>query len=182
MAAQIRSKQQFFDLWRAGVLGNRPAVFESPEVAYASGEPYIGFREVGKGGGGAWELVPRAAIDIVAARWRAAGRRFMCDGAAPNDRTTLQGEVCRTVYGLEGFLAVRTGLSMRAAMQAGLLLPYRGVTVRALMTQFMDPASCDDVDALFDLYPDATIEFSCFDVDVGIIPGRNCIIWEVRDY
>jgi hypothetical protein len=46
----------------------------------------------------------------------------------------------------------------------------------------MDPSSRDDLDALFDLYPDAAVEFACFPHNLGIFPHRNTVIWEVRNY
>lgn len=46
----------------------------------------------------------------------------------------------------------------------------------------MDPSSQQDLDDLLDLYPDATIEFTCYDIDLGVIPNRNTIFWEVRNY
>ena len=56
---QIRSKAEFFRLWEAGVLGNRTNLWRDPQDAYDSGAPEIGFREIGRAGGGAWEKVPR---------------------------------------------------------------------------------------------------------------------------
>ena len=103
------------------------------------------------------------------------------DDGAPDDKRTLCGEVARTYRGLEGTLGV-VQMPMREAMKKGLLLPRSGATVLALLDKYMDPSSRDDLDALLDLYPDATVELSCFTVDVGVIPGRNTIFWEVRDY
>lgn len=40
----------------------------------------------------------------------------------------------------------------------------------------------DDVEILLELYPDATIELAAYPYTLGKIPGRNTVIWEVRDY
>lgn len=179
---QIKSKQEFYSLWIAGVLGNRPAVFTDVHEALKLGAPTVGFREIGKAGGGAFELVPRDKALETAQRWQAAGRKYCLDSAVPNPAVTLLGEVCRTERGLQGFLGVRTGMHMRASIAAG-LLKHRGyLETKVLMDHFMDPASRDDIDTFLELFPDATIEFACFPMNVGIIPGRNTIIWEVRDY
>jgi hypothetical protein len=181
---QIRSKREFFEAWRAGLLGNRSPLYLTLDEALASGEARIGFREIGKQGGGAWEMTTcREEVSDVYARWKAEGRNFIMDSSIPNHRSTLQGEVCRTFRGLEGFLAVGYNLPpMRTSMKEGRLKPVTGATILNLVSRYMDPSSQEDLWALLELYPDATIEFTCFDVDVGTIPYRNTLFWEVRDY
>lgn len=181
----ITSKTEFFQLWEAGVLGNRPHLFRSAQEAYCSAFPLIGFRELGKSGGGKWERVDNEQVFQTAARWRAEGRQFIMDSAtypANDDLITLEGEVCRTYRGLEGFMGYCKGYSMRAAMAAGLLKPRSGSEVLVLFDRWMDPSSQDDIRDLLDLYPDATVEFTCFEIDTGLFPGRNCLFWEVRNY
>lgn len=190
---QIRSKREFYKLWEAGCLGNRTQIFHSIDAALRavpSGDG-IGFRQIGQpnGAAGAWEKASSVTTALeIDARWRAAGRRYIMDDGFPNHRTTMQGEICRTVEGLYGFIAVaefcgRVGLPpMRISMANGMHGHFYRAQVRALMQIYMDPASQDDVDALLELYPNATIEFASADVCVGNIPGRNTIIWEVRNY
>ncbi len=180
---KITSKQQFFDLWRAGVLGNRTQLWDSPLDAFASGVATIGFRQIGTAGGGAWCRVPRSEVLKTALDWQEAGRKFIMDDGVPNERSTIQGEVCRTFRGMESFLAIGHGLPpMRQTIAAGLHRHYGYLQTRVLLGHYMDPSSRDDLEALLELYPDATVEFTCFDVNVGNIPGRNTMIWETRDY
>jgi hypothetical protein len=179
---EIRSKRQFYDLWKSGCLGNRPQTWSRVEDAVKSGATNIGFREVGKAGGGEFELVRREDATQTAEEWKRAGRAYSLDGACPNERTELQGAVCRTVEGWEGDLAIRSGTDIRAAMSLGLIRSYSGLIVSTLLDHFMDPSSRDDVEMLLEMFPNATIEFSCFPCDVGVIPNRNTVIWEVRDY
>lgn len=179
---QIRSKAEFFHSWQAGVLGNRTNLWERPEDAYASGASKIGFRQIGMSGGGAWEKVPREQVFATAARWSSEGRRFMMDDGCPDDKRILQGEVGRTYRGLEGWLDTTNQLPMRQAAAAGHMQVYGGAVTLSLIQQFMDPSSQDDLWDLLDLFPDATVEFSCFSVDVGVFPNRNTLFWEVRNY
>lgn len=179
---KITSKAQFFRLWKAGVLGNRTNLWERPEDAVASRAPLIGFREIGKSGGGSWTRVSRDQVYETAQQWRRLGRKFICDDGAPDESRVLQGEICRTIRGLEGFLDVGGRLPMRQAIAAGHMRPCTGATILALLDKFMDPSSRDDLFDLLDLYPDATIEFSCFTVDVGVFPNRATMFWEVRNY
>lgn len=71
---------------------------------------------------------------------------------------------------------------MRESSRLGLLRPYVGLTVRALLDQFLDPSSRDDIDGLFELYPDAAIELASYPYKLGKLPNRNTVIWEVRNY
>lgn len=179
---EIRSKKAFYDLWRAGILGNRPETFDSLSQAYESSARLIGFREVGKAGGGKWEAVPRCQVFETARQWQIEGRAFTLDGAAPNEQTTLHGEVCRTYRGTEGFMAVEPRCAWRMAQSARIFRERTPLQTRLLIQKYMDPSSRDDLDMLLDLYPDAAIEFSCYPVDVGVIPRRNTLFWEVRNY
>lgn len=178
---QIRSKAEFYELWKAGALGNRTKLTTSLEEAQSWHSAEIGFREVGKAGGGAWTKTAWINAPVIHADWVKRGRRFIMDDSVPNDKQTILGEIGRGLTGLYGVIGT-TPLPMRPAAKQGLLLPRTGATILALLDRFMDPSSRDDVYQLLDLYPDATIEFSCFTVDVGNIPGRNTMIWEVRNY
>jgi hypothetical protein len=179
---KITSKQEFFALWEAGCLGNRPPLWRDPSEAYRAGHLSYGLRELGKAGGGKWEIVEREQLHLACECWKREGRQFIIDSTVPNEHSTIIGEICRTFRGLEGYLGNSRGLPMRPAIKAGYLLPRTGATILALLETYMDASSRDDISSLLDLYPDATIEFACFNCDVGIIPNRNTIIWEVRCY
>lgn len=182
---EIRTKREFYQLWEAGCLGNRTQIFHDLETAIAATpDGMIGFREVGRAGGGKWQRsVTHDDAKQIHFEWLHEGRKFIMDDGVPNWRSTMQGEINRGVEGLYGFIAVGYALPpMRVSIAQGLHTHYHRVQVRALMQRYMDPSSQDDVDAILDLYPDATIEFTCFDVGVGNIPGRNTMFWEVRNY
>lgn len=182
---KITSKAEFFQLWEAGLLGNRPHLFRNPVEALCTDFPFYGFRELGKAGGGRWERVTFWNLPRTIERWKNEKRNFIIDSACypANDyNITLEGEVCRTYRGWEGLLGYCKGYSMRAAAAAGLLKPRSGSEVLVLLDRWMDPSSQDDLRQLLDLYPEATVEFTCFDIDTGWIPGRNTIFWETRCY
>lgn len=209
---QINSKFQFYSLWEAGVLGNRTKLFHSLEEALASKSDQIGFREIGKiGGKGAWTLVKMGVVDLkklpttfpevmpflemswkdffkyevrrTHKEWTDAGRRFIMDNSVPNNKSTCQGEVCRTERGMESYIVVGNGIApMRETMAAGLHRHRGYLETKIILDRCMDPSSRDDLDMLFELYPDSTIEFTSFSVNVGEFPHRNTIFWEVRSY
>lgn len=179
---EITTKAEFFRLWTAGALGFRLRTWEHPEEAIASGVPLVGFRQIGVSGGGKFEMATNDQIVGVATRWDGEGRQYMVCEAAPDDHGTLQGEVCRTIRGWEGLLGpVVDGRRMRDSIRDGHLKSRTAIEVVVLLNSYMSAPSRDDLEALLDLYPDATVEFTCYgEHDFG--HGRNTIFWEVRNY
>lgn len=180
---KLRYKAWFYEAWEAGLLGNRPHLFRDASIAFGSGFPLVGFRELGRTGGGKWQRVAHMDVLETAKQWKSEGRKFIMDSAtypADDSHITLQGEICRTYRGWEGLMGYTPNLPMRRAFP--LMRQVRGAEVLVLLNRWMDPSSQDDLRDLLDLYPDATVEFTCFDMDTGCFPGRNTIFWETRDY
>ena len=182
---QINNKKEFYKLWEDGVLGNRTRIFHNVLDALNSGAKRIGFRQTNtpKGAKGAWTLGDTCMAIPTAAEWTKLGRTFIMDDSVPNDKSTMQGEICRTTEGLQGFIAVGRGLPpMRITMAQGLHKHYGYLSTRILLDTYMDVNSRNDLDDLLELYPDAAVEFTCFSVNVGNLPHRNTILWETRNY
>lgn len=177
---QINSKREFFQKWKAGLLGNATRLWWDPNEAWVSDAQEFGFREH-RAGGGTWERVCRDQFWETVRRWQGASRTFTMDDVCPDEYQTIQGEVCRTHRGLEGYIGA-SRLPMRKAMAAGILKSRSYLETSILLSSYMDPASRDDVEAFLELFPDATIEFTCFTINVGNIPNRNTLFWEVRNY
>jgi hypothetical protein len=57
-----------------------------------------------------------------------------------------------------------------------------GVVARHLLKDHLWPSDYDDVQELLDLYPGHVVELTAFSRAVGVVPGRNTAIWEVRNY
>lgn len=179
---QIKTKTEFFDLWNKGALGFKLRTWDDPKLAVASGVPLVGFRQLGISGGGKFEMCKGSEILAVASRWTAEGLRFMVCEAAPDEKGTIQGEVCRGLRGWEGFLGpVVDGRRMRDSIRDGHIRPRSAAETLVLLNTFLSPASRDDLDALLDLYPDATVELTAYG-DHDFERGRNTIFWEVRNY
>ena len=71
---------------------------------------------------------------------------------------------------------------MRTALKLDSHFLFSDLQIRLFLRGIMDISSYNDLFYLLDNYPEHTIEFSCWEHQVGIIPGRNTIIWEVRKY
>lgn len=119
-------------------------------------------------------------------RWRERVGFFWGNETAPDDRATLQGEIRRAPGGLQFFGSERSRagygrmIRMRDALRVA--RSYQGLTVLFLLRKHLSPPSLDDLMELLDLYPEAVIEFSAYDLQLGTCRGRNTIIWEVRNY
>ena len=108
---------------------------------------------------------------------------FQYSELAPDHKTTLQGEIRRTAeFGWWMKYNDRPGLRMRDAMTEDFgVKRAEGLRALSLTRERMDGRSRDCFDELFDLYPDAVLEFACYEIGVGVL-GWNTITWEVRDY
>lgn len=52
----------------------------------------------------------------------------------------------------------------------------------ACLNRWLTPDSLSDLRELLQLYPDHVVEFTALDSNLGTLPGRNAVIWEVRQY
>ena len=180
---QITSKAEFYRLWNAGALGYKLRTWDSIEAFRDEPDqpPIVGLRQIGAAGGGAFWVGSTSEVWGQISDWQAANRKYTICEAAPDELGTLQGEVCRPAHvGWAGTMGLSRGLRMREAIAKGLLTPRSPAATRFLLKEYLSPASLDDLDAIFDLYPNATVEFTCYELNLD--RGRNTIFWEVRNY
>jgi len=185
---RVQTKEQMYALLRAGCFGNCLRVWDSLEQVLASGySGLVGLRCLAPGG--PFEkriplsLVPEHFERLAVRGWRP--QSFVLTEWAPDQQLTLQGEVCRSLTHYElRWSSEKT--DMRTALRRARIA--FGLDALHLLRSHMDAASYDDLQELLDLYrtpdhtPDHVVEFSCFSTCVGLIPGRNTVIWEVRAY
>lgn len=172
---KIRNKRQFYRLWHAGLLGNRPRTWKNAREL--AGSSYSGLVTIRSTTDLNWATRYRVPVTEALAE-SAEGATF--NESMPDDNLVLQGEVARTWRGLELTWDDTPGLGMKDAMKRSAKM--LGARALCLLRAELWPSSLDDLWALLDLYPDAVIEFSAYDRAVGVLPHRNTIIWEVRDY
>ena len=106
-------------------------------------------------------------------------RKLVISEMAPDDDLLFQGEVMRSPN-YYNFFYSREPLPMREALKRGVQI--QGLAVVQMFREGMSPSSFEDFQALMDLYPDSVVELSVYSKDIGFIPGRNTIVWEVRNY
>jgi hypothetical protein len=177
----INSKREFYRLYFAGAFGNALRTWPTCEALNASGYGgTVTIREAGRAGGGFCRYsVPVSEVRRVLLEAHVDPSRVTFNESAPDHQLVAQGEVARLVGGL----ALRYATAKRPMREAmATARDVTGATAVAVLRSALSESSYDDIEALLDLYPDAVVEFSAYAGLVGNAPGRNAIVWEVRNY
>lgn len=183
---RITSKSEYIALTQKHVFGNRFREWSSIDALLESdysGAVSIRYRVAD--GRFMKYYVPRADIEATVAGFEALGadRALMwANESAPDDALVIQGELMFSTLGLYLF-GSRAKLPMRKALaDITQSFHYFGLRTVFALKGALTPSSYSDLMAILELWPDAMIEFSTFANNVGTIPGRNTIVWEVRHY
>lgn len=183
---EITNKVEYFKLWNAGLLGNKLRSWNSLDDI--SREKYQGLvslrvRRPDAGGAAKYNIKSNDAPSIFKQTLTEdpslkAGEIYFNE-SAPDDLLITQGEIMRSndVYDL---MYCEEKLKMRDAMRKAKRMT--GILVVAYLKELMTANSWDELQELFDRYPDSIIEFGIYQNCLGCYPGRNCLIWEVRNY
>jgi hypothetical protein len=178
-----------YALLRGGRFGNTLRSWPTYEAMMDSGfRGRIGLRYTGRGGSPftAYDLAQTAAYYLVHDLWvlrlGADLTKIQWCEAAPDQHIVLQGEICECPH--VGGYALHYS-THKAQMRVALKEAPRNHTgpgALLILKQVMDPGSYEDLQALLDDFPEAVIEFSVYRINLGAVPGRNTIFWEVRNY
>jgi hypothetical protein len=179
---KIESKKQFYPLWKGLALGNRIQMFDNIDEFINSkfnGNISIRYREIGSPYKAFYvpaDEVLNKVDDFV--NHGAIKSLFSFNEATPDHRLILQGEV---QYLDKLTLTYNT---QQCSMKQAMINPLAATGLRAkmMLEYFMNPNSFDMIRDLFEIYCDSVIEFGIYNVNLGVIPNHNVIIWEVRDY
>lgn len=98
----------------------------------------------------------------------------------PDERLTIQGEIINHYNGLN-LLYSKIKKPMNLAL-AECQEYAKGLKAQLILKYFLSPSSYSDLEVLLEKYSESAIEFSTYSIPVGNIPGRNTVIWEVRNY
>jgi len=181
----ITSKTQMYKLLKDGTFGNRFRIWDTEEEFKAAVDAgfdwLVGVRVVGVPGLPYFhQKTYEEAIEIGARLKAEYGFPVRYYEASPDQHITIQGEFVEADMGpMLEWSTVKT--HMRAAFAAERLMAF-GPGARLILRHTLSEGSYHDFLALGELFPDAIIEFTAYDIFVGDIPGRNAVIWEVRHY
>lgn len=177
----VLTKPDFVRRYMAGEFGNRPQSWDTWEQYEASG--YVG--NIGcrcrdrSNPLGMYNSPPetvRAFVDSI----DVPESNLYFYEAPPDERRPLQGELRWWDRGPELYYDFGSGLTMRPGLRAN-GRQVRGAASTAILRSFLDGESFDWIMQLLDWYPGHVIEFSMFEMPVGVL-NNNTIIWEVRRY
>ncbi len=183
---EVNSKIRNFELLQSGVFGNKLRTWGSKEEILESGyEGTVTMRYRGNGGGSEYAYeVELDKIDSVGKIWTKKGldvSRISFNESAPDHDLVIQGEVQRSFRGLDLFYSTKQ-MKMRDAMIRKDAKNVSGLIAKKILEKTMTPSSYADLEALLDMFEDHVVEFSTYAYCLGDIPGRNTVIWEVRNY
>jgi hypothetical protein len=182
---RVATKAEYLDRAALGLLGNTMPSWPSVEAALADGhrEPVMVRCRVPDS--------PYMRADVPIAEAQSVIDEFVRRGARPGSlylthMTTavgrrLNAEVWRSPSGL--YLHYSTDQThLRAALDGPTARHVQNATAYAVLRWACCPDSFDDLMELLDLYPDHCVELTAYDREIGSLPGRNTVIWEVRLY
>jgi hypothetical protein len=183
----IKRKSDMYRRYERGEFGNKLRTWSSvEELADSDYRGTVTLRYKASAGGGGWCAydVPLAQVAETRAQWVSEGadpKLVVANESAPDERLRVQGDVGASPQG--GGLVFRYStakMKMRDAMKNS--KHAYGAQANELLSEYLSPSSLEDVRELLALYPDAIVEFSAYEQMLGCSPGRNAVIWEVRDY
>lgn len=182
----IRNKREMYALLRSGRLGNTcpswPSVADWSRDPAASRFTLFGIRsEVAQNDPRTRMWVPRG--EVVAACERFGADAFnispMVDAVAT---LTANMNVWESPRGLvvEASEYPTQPSTWRDVMRSP--RTFEGVAARYVLRRHLNANSLDDLRILLDAYPGHVVEISAFETCFGTVPGRNGVVWEVRNY
>ena len=182
---RILYKQWNYDLYLNGLLGNKPRTWNSYEEIIKSdyGDLICVRRIHGTGEHKVEYNIPLNKIHKIIDMWNDCGietSQITFNESMPDDCLIIQGELTNFRGPLELCYS-----RARKPMINGFKEDRRfaeGIKAKMLLKSAMDSSSFADLEVLLETYPTSTIEFSTWSVNVGNIPNRNTVFWEVRNY
>ena len=203
VTADVNTKAGMYEGLLKGLFGNRQVIFDVEESQYWLGScdrttdhefeterkksPYplwaLRYKEPGYRQWSCYDLLPEN-VWWTYKDWCAEGAdptKFNLTPMMPDDKIVVQGEIARS----DQFGWIFRVSHMKRPMNISLGTDqhhHTGPGYWLYLKQVMDDASYQELQILFERYPNATVEFSTYSINVGDCPGRNTLIWEVRNY
>ena len=191
-----KTKPEFYERWERGEFGNKIVSFPSWHDFLCRAYSWEDIKKVKisiryKEAGSPYHVDGVEIYDVGTClhefqRMGADPNKFTFNETAPDDHLTMQGEMVRLDTWYLDYSLVKKAMrpALREARQRA-----KGRAALAILRQYTNDNSYQMIMDLFDKYDTGTdvlqgtiVEFSCYDIYLGNMPGHNTIIWEVRDY
>lgn len=184
----VCSKRENWRLVSSGFYGNRLRSWNTLEELKVSGwTGLVSVRTMLGGGGPCVYDVPAERVSEVVVSLGVPEVMCCFNEGAVDSTVAIQGEYLNDIvrlddYAFDGaFFFSRAKEKMRKALRTESQTRY-GLMARELLRVFMTPSSWEDFEVLLEEYPGHVLEVSVYEGNVGDLPGRNTIVWEVRRY
>jgi hypothetical protein len=185
---KINTKTKFYELWLSGQLGNRMGAWRADKYQREDviNIPFVGVRSLRPGGKFLMPVLPEDIGREISLNGGRADEWVVCEGT-PNQydassacQVVVQGELQECVGGWYFYHSFSSEPMRKALSLHG--RHASGVGVREFLKSTCSQGSFDELEDLFSCYPGHVIELSVHSRCLGDTPGRNTIIWEVRNY
>jgi hypothetical protein len=178
----VLSKDDFVRRYATGEFGNHAPTWDTlDEYLKSRYEGLVHIRNRVKGGPTYYNVLRGDILSVwTEATRKQASETWYISAMAPTEKTVLQGEVQRGVWGLD-LTYTRVKKPMREALKEK-QLNSQGVGAIVALQSTMDTASWEHLLYLLKVYPDHVVEFSVYEECWGTVPGYNTVFWEVRKY
>jgi len=177
----VPTKQAYYARWIRGEFGNRLRAWNTYEDLLESGyQGNVTIRTLVSSAHTARYGVPVQDVLKVIKEMGGSVQEHRFNESAPDDQLIIQGELYENVQGWY-MVYNRAKCSMRDAMRNDPQIA-EGLLAREILRHDCCPNSFDDIKSLLDIYPGHVIEFGVYACQLGDMPHRNTLIWEVRNY
>jgi hypothetical protein len=120
----------------------------------------------------------RVSVESLRADPPAATGGVIYQESLPDELLLLQGTLMQDDLGLVLEYSTEKNKKFREATFSTL----RGLRARHVLHGALDASSLADLFILLDMDENCVIEFATYEIDVGVQPNRNTVIFEVRGY
>lgn len=182
----VTSKIDFVRRYQAGEFGNRAPTWdhlsewERDPMGIDQPDGCLFHIRNRIAGGPTWYNLTRDQLVIKWRKLENKGKAYnlYISSMAPHQHNAIQGEIRQSGNHYDLIYSLEKGIPMRNALQRPRYAT--GTIVHPMLQHHFDPWSYEWMLCLLEDYPDHVLEFSCFNVNWGTIPGRNVVWWEVR--
>ena len=186
--ARVANKRKFYEMYELGLFGNKPLTWKSrQEILDSDWKEKVCIRAGGSKNG---MKRSRVGYNIPLAKLKSKIEQLVQKGipecdlffnqSMPDHDLVIQGELMRGLGGLNlHYTYVKKPMNKALRISSE---NTQGLEAKMLLEKYLSPSSISDIYCLLDTFPESVIEFSSYRIPVGNIPGRNTVIWEVRNY
>ena len=185
--ASVYDKNEGYALYLNGFYGNKPKTRDSYKELVNSGyKGNVTLRTKNRVGGKGitkYDLtLEKAKNEISNLQKQGFNKEYITfNESMPDNLLLMQGELVRTHEGLYfTYSTEKTQMNKAMMGNPSKLNVVKGLQAKLLLQKNMTPESYEDLQILLETFPNDIIELSSWGKNIGNLPRRNSLIWEIR--